>query len=290
MNDYIILTDSSCDLPASIAQERGIEYVPLTVRMEGNEYRNELDWSEIGVHEFYEKLRAGVPAQTSAPTVHEFKERIAAACESGKDVLYLGFSSALSGTFNVGHQAMESLKEDYPDRKLIAVDTLCASLGQGLMVLLAQQKKAAGASIEEVAQYVEENKLHLCHWFTMPDLDHLRRGGRVSGVSAVVGTLLNIRPVMHVNNLGELKYVSKTRGQRAVFQRFLDRVRETGIEPEKQLMCISHGDDEASALQLRDMVQSAFGVKDVIIGPVGPVIGAHSGPGTIAFFFLGTER
>lgn len=290
MSDFVILTDSSCDLPAGLAREKGIEYVPLTVRLDGKEYRNELDESEISSKDFYDKLRNGAPVQTSAPTVQEFEERIAAFAEKGQDVLYLGFSSALSATYNVGRSAIEAVREKYPERKLLAVDTLCASLGEGLLVLLAEQQRAKGKSIDEVAKYVEDTKLHLCHWFTVADLEHLRRGGRISGASAMLGTLLQIRPLMHVNNLGELKVVSKVRGQRAVLQRILERVQQTAIEPQNQLMCISHGDCEDEAKLLRDMVAQSLGVKEFIIGPVGPVIGAHSGPGTLAFFFLGNER
>ena len=290
MSDFVILTDSSCDLPAGLAREKGIEYVPLTVRLDGKEYRNELDESEISSKDFYDKLRKGAPVQTSAPTAQEFEERIAAFAEKGQDVLYLGFSSALSATYNVGRSAMEAVREKYPERKLLAVDTLCASLGEGLMVLLAERERAKGKSIDEVAKYVEDTKLHLCHWFTVADLEHLRRGGRISGASAMLGTLLQIRPLMHVNDLGELKVVSKVRGQRAVLQRILERVQQTAIEPQNQLMCISHGDCEDEAKLLRDMVAQSLGVKEFVISPVGPVIGAHSGPGTLAFFFLGNER
>ena len=290
MSDFVILTDSSCDLPAGLAREKGIEYVPLTVRLDGKEYRNELDESEISSKDFYDKLRNGAPVQTSAPTAQEFEERIAAFAEKGQDVLYLGFSSALSATYNVGRSAIEAVSEKYPERKLLAVDTLCASLGEGLLVLLAEQQRAKGKSIDEVAKYVEDTKLHLCHWFTVADLEHLRRGGRISGASAMLGTLLQIRPLMHVNNLGELKVVSKVRGQRAVLQRILERVQQTAIEPQNQLMCISHGDCEDEAKLLRDMVAQSLGVKEFVISPVGPVIGAHSGPGTLAFFFLGNER
>ena len=258
MSDFVILTDSSCDLPAGLAREKGIEYVPLTVRLDGKEYRNELDESEISSKDFYDKLRKGAPVQTSAPTAQEFEERIAAFAEKGQDVLYLGFSSALSATYNVGRSAMEAVREKYPERKLLAVDTLCASLGEGLMVLLAERERAKGKSIDEVAKYVEDTKLHLCHWFTVADLEHLRRGGRISGASAMLGTLLQIRPLMHVNDLGELKVVSKVRGQRAVLQRILERVQQTAIEPQNQLMCISHGDCEDEAKLLRDMVRSRW--------------------------------
>lgn len=290
MSDFVILTDSSCDLPAGLAREKGIEYVPLTVRLDGKEYRNELDESEISSKDFYDKLRNGAPVQTSAPTVQEFEERITSFAQQGQDVLFLGFSSALSATYNAGRNAMEAVREKYPERKLLAVDTLCASLGEGLMVLLAERERAKGKSIDEVAKYVEDTKLHLCHWFTVADLEHLRRGGRISGASAMIGTLLQIRPLMHVNNLGELKVVSKVRGQRAVLQRILERVQQTAIEPQNQLMCISHGDCEDEAKLLRDMVAQSLGVKEFVISPVGPVIGAHSGPGTLAFFFLGNER
>lgn len=290
MFNFVILTDSSCDLPAKLAQEKGIEYVPLTVRMEGKEYRNELDESDISSHDFYERLRAGATAQTAAATSMEFEERIAAFAEKGLDVLYLGFSSGLSTTFNSGRMAVEAVQEKYPERKILAVDTLCASMGQGLLVVLAANKRAEGATIEETAQFVEENKLHLCHWFTVSDLDFMHRGGRISATSAMLGTLLNIRPLMHVDNEGHLTVVSKVRGQKAVLQKMIERAKLTGIDPANQIMAISHGDCEEDALVLRDMAMKALGVKEVIISPVGPVIGAHAGPGVMAFFFLGTER
>lgn len=290
MSDFVILTDSSCDLPAEVARQHHIEYVPLTVRVNGREYRNELDESALSSAEFYAELRKGATVQTSAPTAEEFERRIAECCEKGLDVLYLGFSSGLSATYSAGHNAMEAVKAKYPQRKLLDADTLCASLGQGLMVLLAAERRDAGDSIEQTAAYVEREKLHLCHWFTTPDLDHLRRGGRISAVSAVFGSLLQIHPLMHMNNEGKLEFVSKVRGQKALLQRMMERVRETAPDPADQLMCISHGDCLEEAERLRDLAQKEFGVKRFVIGPVGPVIGAHSGPGTLAFFFLGSQR
>ena len=210
--------------------------------------------------------------------------------QAGQDVLYLGFSSALSGTYNAGALACAQLAEKYPDAKLYAVDTLCASLGQGMLIYLAVQQKRAGKSIEEVRDYVEENKLHLCHWFTVDDLHHLHRGGRVSATSAVLGTMLNIKPVLHVDDEGRLIFVEKVRGRRTSLKALLQHMEATAIAPETQTIFISHGDCLEEAQLLGQMIRDKLHVQDVVINYVGPVIGAHSGPGTLALFFLGTKR
>ena len=290
MRDYVIMTDSSCDLPASLAEEMALKVLPLTVYVEDKKYINYLDEREIAFSEIYAKLRTKCPAKTSAVNMHDFLAPMEEILQSGCDLLYIGFSSGLSGTYGAGAAAAQELAEKYPEAKLYTVDSLCASMGQGLMVYLAWQKKQAGASIEEVRDYVEATKLHLCHWFTIDDLMFLKRGGRVSATTAVVGSMLSIKPVMHVDNEGHLIKVSTARGRKASIKALADEAEKRGIDLANQTIFISHGDCIEDAEFLAGIMRERFHVKDVVISYVGPVIGAHSGPGTVALFFLGTER
>ncbi len=290
MSQYIIMTDSSCDLPAGLAAELELEVLPLSVLIDGKSYVNYLDERDITFADCYAALRAGRNATTSAVNVEAFVQAMEPHLQAGEDILYLGFSSALSGTYNAGAVAAQQLAEKYPERKLYAVDTLSASMGQGLLVYLTVQQKRAGATIEQARDYAEAQKLHLCHWFTVDDLNHLHRGGRVSATSAVLGTVLNIKPVLHMDNEGRLIFMEKVRGRRNSIKRMLEKMRETAIEPEKQIVFMSHGDCLEDAEYLAGRIREEWGVKDVVINYVGPVIGAHSGPGTLALFFLGTER
>lgn len=290
MQDYVIITDSSADLDAKMVQELGVEVLPLTFMLEGASYQNYPDNREMDPHFFYDKLRSGAVATTAAVNVGQFTEVAEPFLKQGKDVLILAFSSGLSVTYNSARLAVEDLCEKYPDRKIYAVDTLCASLGQGLLVWHAVQQQKAGKSIEEVRAWVEENKLHLCHWFTVDDLMFLKRGGRVSAGTALLGTMLSIKPVMHVDNEGHLINMSKTRGRKSSLTALVDKMEQTAIDPGSQTVFISHGDCPDEAQFVADEVKRRFGVKDVYLNNVGPVIGAHSGPGTMALFFLGKER
>ena len=286
MNEFVIITDSSCDLPASVAEAMGVQVIPLEVNMEGNIKLN----NEIDIKEFYAYLREKHGAKTSAVNMDRFIETFETYVADGKDLLYIGFSSGLSATYMAGKNACEELSEKYPDRKIIAVDSLCASLGQGLLVKYAVDKKNAGATIEEVAEYVESEKWHLAHWFTVDDLFFLKRGGRVSAATAVLGTVLQFKPVLHVDNEGHLINMSKVRGRNASIKALLDMMKETAISPETQTVYISHGDCYDDAKTLADLITAEYGITDILINEVGPVIGAHSGPGTLALFFLAKER
>ena len=290
MSDYVIMTDSSCDLPASLANEMELTVLPLYVDVDGQKYTNYLDEREISFSEIYAKLRTKCPAKTSAVNTNDFMEPMENLLKAGKDVLYIGFSSGLSGTYNAGAMAARELSEKYPERKIYTCDSLCASLGQGLLVYHAWQEKKKGKTIEEVRDFVEDNKLHLCHWFTIDDLMFLKRGGRVSGATAVVGSMLSIKPVMHVDNEGHLIKVDVARGRKASIKALADRAEKLGVDLQNQTIFISHGDCIDDANYLADIMRNRFHVKDVLINYVGPVIGAHSGPGTIALFFLGRER
>ena len=288
MSDYLILTDSSADLPQWKLEEMGIETVALTVDLDGASYINYPDWREIDPHSFYEELRAGKPASTSAANVDTFKTAMVPHLEAGRDILYIGFSSGLSGTYNAGRIAAEELSQQYPDRKILAIDSLAASLGQGLLVVLVAEKKRAGAEIGEAAAYCEEMKLKICHWFTVDDLFYLHRGGRVSKATAVIGTTLGIKPVMHTDDEGHLTKVDVARGRKASIKRIADKLRATNTSLSH--VYISHGDCLEDAELLKEMLAKDPGVKDILIDYVGPVIGAHSGPGTLALFFVGTQR
>lgn len=288
--DFLILTDSTCDMPQEMADALGIAILPIRVVVEEKEYAHYLDGRELGFHDFYEKLRAGVSAKTSAANMEEFLAQMEPALAAGRDVLYLGFSSALSSTYSVGAVTAAQLAEKYPERKIYAVDTLCASFGQGLLVYLAAQQRLQGRSIDEVKAYAEEIRPQLCHWFTVDDLQHLKRGGRVSAAAAAFGTVLNIKPVLHVDDEGRLVPVSKVQGRIASIKSLMKKMQETAVNPAEQVVFISHGDCEKEAKKLADMVRESIGVKEIVINPIGPIIGAHSGPGTVALFFLGTKR
>ena len=290
MCDFVILTDSCCDMTAQMAADLELEVLPLSLNMGERVYHNYLDGREIGFRDFYAQLRAGALATTSAISVGVFDEAMRKILDSGRDVLYLAFSSALSTTYQSAMIAADDLREAYPGRKIFVVDTLCASLGQGLLVYLCVQEKRKGKTIDQVRAFAEEIKGKVCHWFTVDDLNHLKRGGRVSAAAALFGTMLSIKPVLHVDDTGHLVPVSKTRGRKASLLALVDRMAESVIDPAGQTIFISHGDCEADANFVADEVRRRFGVRDIHINYVGPVIGNHSGPGTLALFFLGSHR
>lgn len=289
MSNYVIVTDSSCDLPAAVADKFGLVVIPLSVFIRERVYQNFLDEREIRSHDFYEMLREKSMASTSAANIANFLTVMEPLVQAGKDVLYLGFSSALSGTFQAGKMATEELAAKYPERKLFAVDTLCASMGQGLLVTLTAEQQQRGATIEEARDFAEKTKPHILHWFTVDDLFFLKRGGRVSATTATVGTLLHIKPVMHVDDAGRLINMEKARGRRQAITNIAGKIIDRAIDLKGQTVYISHGDCLEEAQQMADIVMAA-GARDVLISPVGPVIGSHSGPGTLAIFCVGTER
>ena len=288
MADYVIFADSACDLSPELLAEWGVPYRNLTFRFEGdpNEYRND----EIPAPKFYARMRAGTRVMTSAINSNTFHEAFEEILKNGQDILYLGFSSGLSGTCSAGRVAMEELAPQYPDRVLITVDTLAASAGYGLLIYLAVQKKKAGASIGETAQYIESIKLKLCHWFTVDDLKYLRMGGRISAASAFIGTKLNIKPVLHVDNAGHLIKMFTVRGRKASLRAMADKVAELATDLENTPVFLSHGDCMEDVELIRGMVRERCGAEIKLIADVGPVIGGHSGPGTMAIFFIGRER
>lgn len=287
MNDYVILTDSSCDLPDDIVKKYQLEILQLDFIIEGEgSFHND----QADIEKVYSKLRNGANIKTSAANISQASEAIEALFNQKKDILYLGFSSGLSSTYQTVYMAGQELMEEYPERKMISVDTLAASMGQGLLVYKACQAKDSGKSLEENAQYIEEIKLKLCHWFTVDDLFFLKRGGRISGVTATVGTMLSIKPILHVDDEGHLINVSKVRGRKAAITELVNRMEKLAVHPEDQDIFISHGDCIEDAEKLASIIKERFGNDRITISYVGPVIGAHSGPGTLALFFLGEHR
>ena len=290
MSDFKIITDSTSDLPSGLVEELELHVIPMLFTVDGKDYLNTPDERQLSSHDFYEMLRSGKTSTTTQINIEVFKEEMRPYLEKGLDVLYLGFSSGLSSTFNSARLAAAELTEDFPDRKIIIVDTLAASMGEGLLVYHAAMKKKQGMSLEETAAFVEENKLHLAHWFTVDDLNHLKRGGRVSGAAALIGTMLNIKPVLHVDDEGHLIPVDKVRGRRNSLAELVSHMEKTAISPSEQTVFISHGDAPEDAQYVEKLVRERFGVKTVYINPIGPVIGTHSGPGTVALFFLASKR
>ena len=284
---YVIVTDSGSDLPKYLSEEIGVKAIPLSVLVSGE---TPIDDDCVDRKGFYDKMRSGKTATTSAINIERFATEFESILKDGKDVLYLGFSSGLSSTYQAAVAAADDLREQYPDRKILTVDTLCASLGEGLIVSYAARMRDEGKTIEETAAWVEENRLSLVHWFTVDSLVYLKRGGRVSAATALVGGMLNIKPVMHVDNEGHLVKVTTARGRSASIKAMFDKIEETAIEPEKQIYYISHGDCIDDAEQLAAMIRERYGDVKIVIDYVGAVIGAHSGPGTLALFFLGTTR
>ena len=290
MRDFVLATDSSCDLPQNLAYKFGLTVVPLTVDIEGEIFTNYLDGREISFEEFYNRSRAKAVIKSSCPSLDAFKKAFEEILESGRDILYLGFSSALSATTQNARITAEELGEKYPDAKIIVVDSLCASMGQGLFIKYVYDEKQKGGSIEEVAKYAEDIRLNICHWFTVTDLMHLKRGGRISATTAIAGTALNVKPVMHVDDEGRLVNVGKARGRKASLQALLDHMKETVVNPKEQTVYISHGDCEDEVKEFAKQIKKELGVKEIVINVIGPVIGCHTGAGVVALFFYGNQR
>ncbi len=288
---FAIVTDSSSNLPEDIIDQHDLTVLPLTFMVDGEEYRSYLKGEKTDLSQFYTMMREGKVITTSLPNLKESRESIEALLREGRDVLYLGFSSGLSGTYQAIELLLTELAGLYPDRTVASVDTLAASLGEGLLVYYAAKMREEGASIEKVRDWVEEHKLHLAHWFTVDDLMFLFRGGRVSRTSAWAGTLLNIKPVMHVDDEGHLIPLEKVRGRKKSLKALVDHMEQTADAPvADQTVYITHGDCLEDAEYVAGLVRERFGVTDIMINWVDPVIGAHSGPGTMALFFLASQR
>ena len=291
MREYVLMTDSCCDLPDQMARELQLEVLPLTMHMEGQDYPNTLDGAAISNEEFYRRIRAGKMATTSAVNVGQFEDAMSAVLAGGRDILCICFSSALSTTYQSACIAAESVRARYPEGRIRVIDSLSASLGQGLLMYLTARKKLREApAMDELGDWVEANKLHICHWFTVNDLNYLKKGGRVSAATAFVGTMLSIKPIMHTSDEGKLTVVGKARGRKSSLNTLIDTVGRLGIDLQEQTMFICQADCQAEAEAVAAELKRRYGVKEVYIHYIGPVIGSHTGPNTMGLFFVGTER
>ena len=288
MASYQIITDSCCDFTEQQYLANQVLCVPLTVMYNGEAHSNFSD--EKSVKAFYDILRTGTTATTSAANPENWLKVMGPVLEAGKDILVLAFTSALSATYQSAVIAAGELREQYPDRKIRVIDTRCAALGQGLLLWYACRKRDAGLSLEELTAWVEENKLHICHWVTVDDLSHLKRGGRISGATALVGTMLNIKPIIHVDDEGRLVSVGKCRGRKAAMEHIASKLGEAGAGFDNSTVFVAHGDCPEDAAALEKILKEKYGVREVITGYVGPVIGAHTGPGVLVVFFMGNHR
>ena len=287
MRDFVITVNSTVDLPKEWLEERNVPVVPLRYTMDGQTYE---DMSGLTAKEFFAKLREGKMSVTSQVNPEEAKAALEPFLKEGKDVLHLAFSSGLSGTCNSMKIAGEELREEYPEAKVIVIDTLCACLGEGLLLYKALQQKAAGKTIEETAAWVEENKLHICHDVTVDDLNHLHRGGRISKATAVVGTMVKIKPIIHMDNEGKLQVIGKERGRKKSLNKIVDMAVEQSKGWDNDIIMITHGDCIEDAEYVASLVREKMGIDNILINNIGTVIGSHTGPGVVAVFCMGNKR
>lgn len=289
MGNYVLVSDATFDLPAEVIAENDIQVIPMGLTIDDVEYIHYPDERNLTISEFYGKLKNGAVSHTSQITPNTFHEFFSEILKEGKDILYIAFSSGLSGTYNTSQLVISELAEEYPDRKIYSVDSLCASIGEGLLVLLAAQKKKSGMGIEELRDWVEANKRKMRHWFTVKDLYYLKRGGRISSVEAFVGTTLKIRPVLSTDDYGKLVVKTKIRGSKAELDLLVGKLETEGIDIKNQTIIIGHSDNIEQARELEAIIREKQLVKDIIIASIGPVIGTHTGPGMLALTFVGDE-
>ena len=287
MSKFVITADSTVDLPKAFLEEKQVPVVSLSYIIDGATYK---DGEGLTSKEFYDKIREGAMPTTSQVNPEQARDLFEPILKGGTDILHIAFTSGLSGTYNSCRIAAEELSEEYPDRKIIVVDSLCAASGGGMLLYKAIELKEQGKSFDEIVTWVEENKLHVCHDVTVDDLFHLHRGGRVSKASAVVGTIIKIKPIIHVNDEGKLIVIGKERGRKKALQTLVERMEEKSQGFENDIVMITHGDALEDAEYVKGLIQDKFGITNIMINPLGTVIGSHTGPGVIALFYMGNRN
>lgn len=287
--DTVIVIDSCCDLPLKYVEENNVPVLPMTVTLKGREYKDDLGKS-LSYKEFYSAVRGGEMPTTAQINAYAFEEEFEKHVSQGKSIICIAFSSALSGTYNSACIAKDMILEKYKDADITVIDSKCASLGEGLLDYYAIEMLKNGASKEEIVNWIEENKLRINHWFTVDDLNHLKRGGRVSSTAAAIGTLLDIKPVMHVDDAGRLIPVTKVKGRKKSIRTLAEELDKRIVNAKEQVIFISHGDCLEDVKFLEKLIREKHNVKDIIINNIGAAVGTHSGPGTVALFFLGEKR
>ncbi|MDR1364378.1 MAG: DegV family protein [Oscillospiraceae bacterium] len=290
MQNYCLATDSTADLPFELIQEFDIKVIPLSYEVEGSMRQECFDQNrKIELKKFYERIRNGEKIKTSQINPTEFVDFFSPILANGQDILYIAFSSALSGTYGSAKIALDELKKKFPERKIFVVDSLSASLGEGLIVYETALKKRTGISIEKLTQWIEDNKLKICHWFILDDLNHLKSGGRISTMTAFFGSILNVKPLLNVDDNGCLVIKGKHRGKRKSLELFVKNMKNSAILPVDNFF-VTHSQCQEDAEFIADKVKSEFGTKKIVINEIGSVIGSHTGIGTVAIFFRGNKR
>lgn len=287
MREFVISADSTVDLPKQFLEEKQVPVVSLSYIIDGATYK---DGEGLTSKEFYDKIREGAMPTTSQVNPEQARDLFEPILKEGKDILHIAFTSGLSGTYNSCRIAAEELREEYPDRKIVVVDSLCAASGGGLLLYKALELKEKGKSFDEIATWVEDNKLHVCHDVTVDDLFHLHRGGRVSKTSAVLGTIIKIKPIIHVNDEGKLIVIGKERGRKKALQTLVERMAEKSQGFDNDIVMITHGDALEDAEYVKGLIEEKFGITNIMINPLGTVIGSHTGPGVIALFYMGNRN
>ena len=284
-----IVTDSSCDLGINFIEENNIELIPLLLNLDGETLKDDLGKS-LGYREFYEKLRAGSMPSTSQINIYTFEEKFKELLDKGYEILYIGLSSALSGTFNSANMARNNILEENPNAKIAVVDSISVSMGLGMLIKKACKMIEEGKMLEDIVQWIEENKNKVIHAILVDDLKHLKRGGRVSASTAAVGSILNIKPLLKLNNSGAVEASEKIKGKKKGLKRLASIIKENAINIENEILYIMHGDVLKEAQYLKEIILQELNFKDVKVEYIGTVIGTHGGPGTIATVFWGNER
>ena len=286
---FELVTDSTCSLTQELVDELGIHILPMSLMIDGEQHYSELAGTDTELHAYYELLRQGSLVTTSLPNLGQTKALFESLLEQGRDVLYLAFSSALSSCYSSLDILAQDLQESYPERTIRVVDTLCATGGEGLLVYLAAQKRLQGASLLEVKDYVCNTRSHVAHWFTVDDLMYLMRGGRLSKAEAFAGTMLKVKPILHVDDEGRLVPMDKVRGRKKALKSLVDKLLESGLPLEENTIFINHGDCLEDAQYVASLITEAGG-KVALISFVDPVVGAHAGPGVVTLHFLADKR
>ncbi len=290
MSSFAIVTDTGCDMPAALAKKLNITAVPLKVIIAGKSIDSTLSPLDIGNQSFYDLLRNNVDVKTASPSIDDYERYFKKELDRGKDILYIGFSTGLSGAYNVARIAAEELRDEYPERQLLILDSKCASMGQSLLLHYVVQKQREGATLRETYEFAKSLRHHVCHWFTLDDLHHLKKGGRISAAKAVVGTVMNIKPVLKVNPKGKLEIAYKARGKKLAIAKLVEQFGDYYYPDGNDIIFINHADCPEDADLLARSITKNYGITNFVISEIGPVLGAHSGPGALALYYIGKEK
>lgn len=287
MREFVITTDSTVDLPKEWLEERNVPTLKLAYTIDGETYP---DMEGISKKDFFDRIRKGSLPTTSQVTPNQARELFEPIVKEGKDIIHIGFSSGLSGSLNSERMAAQDLMEDYPDARITVIDSLCACLGEALLLYYVLKLQKEGKTYDEIVGWAEENKLHVCHNVTVDDLNHLHRGGRVSKATAVLGTMVKIKPMIHMDNEGKLRVIGKERGRKRSLHKIVDVMEEQMKGWDNEIVMITHGDCEEDAQYVAGLIREKYGIDNILINVIGTVIGSHTGPGVVATFCMGNKR